>query len=147
MLKYLWIDTNKREWARCKTMNSYLNSRYTSSSALMRLLARKKKLNKKKLYLVLARWKLYIWENGCGWQKARWCWGGYCGCKYGHCFIPCFYLPRMHRKGWTVRHRSTQLYLVSITVLTLFPYSCKHAPLRRKVQSEVHDSSQTVLQK
>ena len=35
----------------------------------------------------------------------------------------------MRRKGWTVRHRSTQLYLVSITVLAFFPYSCRDAPL------------------
>ena len=31
--------------------------------------------------------------------------------------------------------------------LALFPYSCKHAPLHGKVQSEAHDSSQTVSQK
>ena len=32
-LKYLWIDPNKRELARCKTMNSYLYSRHTSSQS------------------------------------------------------------------------------------------------------------------
>ena len=31
--------------------------------------------------------------------------------------------------------------------LALFPYSCKYALLHRKVQSEAHGSSQTVLQK
>ena len=30
-LKYLWIDTNKGEWARCKTIKSRIYSLYTSS--------------------------------------------------------------------------------------------------------------------
>ena len=32
-LKYLWTDTNKHEWARCKTMKSRLYSRHASKSS------------------------------------------------------------------------------------------------------------------